>query len=831
MRVPVSWLREYVDLPADVTPRGLAAKLISVGLEVETVDEVGAELAGPIVVGRVAAIEELTGFKKPIRYCQVDVGTANGSGERQNIICGAVNFAVGDLVVVSLPGAVLAGGFAIGSRQTYGRLSEGMICSATELGLWEDHAGIVVLPEGFADPGTDAFDLLGLRDDVLDIAVTPDRGYALSMRGVARDAAVLYGAAFTDPAEVKPPATEGEGYPAAIADLDACDRFVLRDISGFDTDAPTPLWMKRRLALAGMRSVSLAVDVTNYVMWETGQPLHAFDRAKLSGGIVVRRARAGERLETLDHVDRALDPDDILITDDSGPISMAGTMGGLNSEIDDASTDLVVEAAHFSESGTARMSRRHNLHSEASRRFERGVDRRLPPYASARAVELLLLLGGGRMGGLTDVDPEVLAPPPIVVAEDHAAKVAGVDYPAGTSSTWLRAIGCTVEELPGVLSVVPPPWRTDISDPNDLAEEVIRFEGYENIPAIPPRAPAGRGLTRTQRLRRAVGRGLAGAGYSEVLSFPFVGERDLDGLHLPEDDPRRASLALANPMSDGEPLLRTTLLPGLLKTLARNAGRGSTSVSLFEAGLVYLPRDGAPARAPAPAVDRAPGADELTALAAAIPDQPYRVGAVLAGDREPAGWWGGGRQANWADAVEAAHEVARAAGVALRVAQAQAVPWHPGRCAALSVPGPDGEVVVGHAGELHPRVVKAYGLPERSVAMEVGLDLIEAAIAPADAPFISTYPVATQDVALVVEESVPAGAVEAALRSGAGELLEAVRLFDVYTGAQVGEGRKSLAYTLRLRAGDRTLTAEEATAARDAAVASAGELTGARLRG
>lgn len=830
MRVPLSWLREYVDLPAGVTGRDLAAKLTVAGLEVETVEETAAELSGQIVVGQVLAIEELTGFKKPIRYCQVDVGKANGSGEAQNVICGAVNFAVGDRVVVVLPGSVLPGGFAVGARKTYGMVSEGMICSASELGMWEDHTGILVLGTDAPEPGADAVELLGLRDEVLDIAVTPDRGYALSMRGVARDAATLYGVGFRDPAKVKP--AEGpEGYPAEIADATACDRFMLHDVSGFDPGAPTPMWMRHRLAKAGMRSVSLAVDVTNYVMWELGQPMHAFDRSKLSGRIVVRRAEPGETLEALDHVVRELDPDDILITDASGPISMAGTMGGLHTEIDEDSTDLVLEAAHFSAPGTARMGRRHKLSSESSRRFERGVDRELPPFALARAAELLVRLGGGARGGVTHADPGIAEPEPITVSEGHAAKVAGVDYPRGTAARRLREVGCAVVEEGDTLRVFPPTWRPDLTDPNDLAEEVIRLEGYENIPSVRPRAPAGRGLSDSQRLRRLVGRTLAGAGLVEVLSYPFLGDKDFAGLQLPAGDPRRSAVRLANPLSDDEPLLRTTLLPGLLKTLARNVGRGFGDAALFEMGLVYRPKPGAPANAPILPVDRGPTSEELASIEAALPDQPRRVGAIMAGDVQPAGWWGEGRPATWADAIEAARLVARTANVELTVRADVHEPWHPGRCAALYAAGPDGgEILVGHAGELHPRAIQAYGLPARTVAMEVELDRVEAARRPVAAPEISTYPAATQDVALIVDAEVPAGDVETALRSAAGELLESLRLFDVYTGEQVGEGKKSLAYTLRFRARDRTLTTEEATQARDAAVAAAVEQTGAALR-
>ncbi|GAB3715816.1 phenylalanine--tRNA ligase subunit beta [Nocardiopsis nanhaiensis] len=829
MRVPLTWLREYVDLPADVSARDLASRLTLAGLEVETVDELGSDLTGPVVFGRVLEIEELTGFKKPIRYCKVDVGRANGTGEPQEIVCGARNFSEGDLVIVVLPGAELPGGFRIGARKTYGKMSAGMICSATELGLWEDHSGIVVLPEGFGEVGADAIRALGVREDVLDIAVTPDRGYALSVRGVARDTAALYGVDFRDPARIDVPAPTGPGHPGAVEDPKRCDRLVLRGATGFDPEAPTPLWMKRRLHQSGIRPVSLAVDVTNYVMLELGQPLHAWDRERVKGTIRVRQAEAGEKLETLDHVQRSLDTDDIVIADDSGAQAIAGVMGGLDTEISLASTQVLVEAAHFDAMSIARASRRHQLSSEASRRFERGIDAAEQLAAATRAVELLAELGGASVETAYTVVDESAPREPIVVTASHAGDVAGVDYPEGTSERWLRAVGCAVEADGDVLRVTPPTWRPDLTDPNDLAEEIIRFEGYENIPSIRPRG-SGRGLTSGQRLRRAVGRILADTGYNEVLSFPFLGERDLEGLQLTADDRRRNTLRLANPLNDEEPLLRTTLLPGLFKALARNVGRGATDVALFEAGLVYLPEPGA-GRAPLLPVDRGPSTEELAQIEAALPRQPRRAAVVLAGDAERDGWWGKGRPASWADAIQAARDIARVAGVELEVEADKREPWHPGRCAALYVRVPGERTLIGHAGELHPRTIKAFGLPERGAAMEIDLDLVERARTESTAPEVSTYPVATQDVALAVDESVPVGAVSAALAEGAGELLESVRLFDVYTGEQVGEGRKSVAFALRFRAADRTLTAEEAGAARDAAVALATERTGAVLRG
>ncbi|WP_327298583.1 MULTISPECIES: phenylalanine--tRNA ligase subunit beta [unclassified Streptomyces] len=840
MRVPLSWLREYVDLPATETGRDVQAKLIGVGLEVETVEQTGAGLKGPLVVGEVLTIEELEGFKKPIRFCTVDVGTANGTGAPQEIVCGARNFAVGDKVVVVLPGAVLPGDFAIAARKTYGKTSHGMICSGDELGMGDDGThGIIVLPPGH-EPGTDAIALLELVDEVLDIAVTPDRGYALSIRGVARETATAYGLPLSDPAllDVAPP--NAFGYPVKIADPSGCDRFTARTVTGLDVEARTPIWLQRRLQKAGMRPVSLAVDITNYVMLELGQPLHAYDRTRIEGPIGVRRAVAGEKFTTLDGAARVLDAGDLVITDDRGPIGLAGVMGGANTEIADVTadpetgqlrgtTDVVIEAAHFDALSISRTARRHKLASEASKRFERGVDPEAASAAAQRTVDLLVLLAGGTAeAGVTEVVAPS-APRTLQMPADHPDKVAGVAYGRETVVRRLQQVGCDVYGQDELIVTVPS-WRPDLAYPNDLAEEVIRLEGYENLPSTLPRPPAGRGLTERQRLHRRVGRALAGAGFVEALNYPFTGDAAFDQLGLAADDPRRATVKLVNPISDEEPALRTTLLPGLLGALRRNTGRGSHDLALFETGLVFRPTgdERVPARLP---VDRRPTDEEIAGITAALPRQPRRVAAVLAGAREQAGWWGKGRPADWADAVEAARTVAREAGVELIVRGDRYEPWHPGRCAALYVVVDGAEVLAGHAGELHPRVIKAFHLPERSCAMELELDVVERAAITLVAPRISSFPVATQDVALVVPAGVPAVDVEAALHEGAGELLESLRLFDVFTGEQIGEGKKSLAYALRFRAADRTLTVDEATAARDAAVALAAERTGAALRG
>ncbi|MER5973686.1 phenylalanine--tRNA ligase subunit beta [Streptomyces sp. NPDC002055] len=840
MRVPLSWLREYVDLPAGETGRDVQAKLVAAGLEVERVEQLGAGLSGPLVVGKVLAIEELTEFKKPIRYCQVDVGDANGTGEQQNIVCGARNFSVGDKVVVVLPGAVLPGDFRISARKTYGKTSEGMICSASELGMSDEHDGIIVLPPEH-EAGTDAIELLGLDDEVLDIAVTPDRGYCLSMRGVAREAATAYGLPLRDPALLDVPSPNEYGYRVVVEDPAGCDRFTARTVTGLDPQARSPIWLTRRLEKAGMRPVSLPVDVTNYVMLELGQPLHAYDRSRVDGPIGVRRATAGEKFTTLDGTKRVLDPEDLVITDSSGPIGLAGVMGGAHTEIADPVTDpetgavtgtteIVVEAAHFDPIAIARTSRRHKLSSEASKRFERGVDPQAASAAAQRTVDLLVLLAGGSAeAGVTEVVTPG-GPRTITIPADHPDRVAGVAYGRETVVRRLQEVGCDVHGQDR-LTVTVPSWRPDLTDPNDLAEEVIRLEGYENLPSTLPRPPAGRGLTERQRLHRRVGRALAGAGFVEAPNYPFLGEQVFDDFGLEDDDPRRSVVRLVNPLSHTEPALRTTLLPGLLGALHRNHGRGEHDLALFETGLVFRPT-GSEQEPGRPDVDGRPTDEEIARLNAALPVQPRRVAVVLAGAREQAGRWGKGRPATWADAVEAGRTVAHEAGVELIVRQDQHAPWHPGRCAALLAEVDGEEVLVGNAGELHPRVIKALGLPERTCAMEIELDRLErAASGPVEAPHVSTFPVATQDVALIVDTSVPAADVESALRAGAGELLESLRLFDVFTGEQIGEGRKSLAYALRFRASDRTLTVEEASAARDAAVAAAAERTGATLRG
>ncbi|RMI08975.1 phenylalanine--tRNA ligase subunit beta [Cellulomonas triticagri] len=857
-RIPLTWLAEHVETPADLTAETLAEALVRVGLEEEAVHP--AAVTGPLVVGRVVErVPEPQKNGKTINWCQVDVGDHNGTAEDgtrtpRGIVCGAQNFEVGDHVVVALPGTVLPGPFAIASRKTYGHVSDGMICSSRELGLGDDHDGIIVLAQIGIDaaPGTDARALLGLGEEVLEINVTPDRGYCFAMRGVAREYAHATGAVFTDRGLPRAGADEGlatsGGFPVELRDdapihgVPGADRFVARVVRGIDASAPSPSWMQQRLTQAGMRPISLAVDVTNYVMLDLGQPLHAYDLATLQGPVVVRRARAGERLTTLDGVDRALDAEDLLITDgpDAGRVlGLAGVMGGAETEVSATTTDVLVEAAHFDPVTVARTARRHKLPSEAAKRFERGVDPQLPRVAAARVVELLVEHGGGTPDPvLTDVD--ATTPPPVLrLPVALPSRLIGLDLDVATISGYLRQIGCTVGEVAGsgadaVVAVTVPTWRPDLTEPVTLVEEVARLHGYDAIPSVVPASPVGLGLTPSQRRRRRVADALVGAGWVETWSYPFVSTAQLDALALPADDARRRMLRLANPLSEEQPYLRSSLLVTVLDTARRNIGRGVGDLALFEVSAVTQPGP-ALAPAPVPPVAARPSEDVLDAIRAAVPHQPRQVAGVLTGLREPAGWWGSGRVADHADAVDAVRLLGEILGVDLRVeADSERMPWHPGRCARFTTA--DG-ALVGYAGELHPKVVTALGLPARACAFEVDLDVLLTAAPRGEvvAREVSTFPVAKEDVALVVPSDVAAADVLDAVRTGAagspaGDVLESARLFDVYTGEQVGEGRQSLAFALRLRAPDRTLTAEETAAVRASVVAEAERRFGATLR-
>ena len=880
--VPLSWLADHVDVEPTTTASDLAAALVRVGLEEETIHP--ARVQGPLVVGKVLTMsEEPQHNGKVINYCRVDVGHLNdapGTGKEpsdlpsRGIICGAHNFTVGDLVVVSLPGAVLPGPFPIAARKTYGHISDGMICSARELGIGEDHSGIIVLGRMFPDreipaPGSDLLGFLGLGEEVLEINVTPDRGYCFSMRGVAREYSHSTGASFRDPGLPgvlvgAVPAPTPEGFPVEVDDVApirghiGCDRFVTRIVRGVDPTAPTPTWMVDRLEMAGMRSVSLAVDVTNYVMLDLGQPMHAYDLSALAAPVVVRRAHEGEHLVTLDEVDRPLDTEDLLNTDSpegrlgSRIIGVAGVMGGRYSEVEAQTTDVLLEAAHFDAVSVARTARRHHLPSEASKRFERGTDPALPGVAAQRAVDLLVEFGGGVADAAVGDVSHVGAAAPVRMRVGEPYRLTGVDYTPERERELLEMIGCRIEgsEHAEVWVVTVPTWRPDLTGPADLVEEIARLDGYDNIPSVLPSAPAGRGLTDAQVARRMASDTLAQAGLVEVESYPFVSD-SFDRQRLEPDDPRRDALRLRNPLADDAPLLRTSVLDTLLDVAGRNVSRGAARVALFETGMVARPQGTVPADLPT--AEHRPDDEVLQRLRAGVPAQPWHIGGVLTGSATVPGVLGASRPQDWADAVEAVRRVASALGVSVEVTRAwepearevrgappmptpetdpgRVAPWHPGRVARIFVRAGRELVDVAFAGELHPGVAAAFGLPRRTAAFEMDLDALVAAMDenPIQVKAVSTFPLAKEDIALVVPVDVPAARVEQVVRQAAGGLAEDVTLFDVYEGDQVQEGHRSLAFALRLR-GDHTLGAEEIAQVRNAVVKKAGKLLGATLR-
>jgi len=830
VRIPASQLREWVALPADATPEHLHEALVSVGFEEEDVHP--NEISGPIVVGEVLEFTpEPQDNGKTINWCQVRVATTGDDAVR-GIVCGASNFEVGDKVVVTLPGAVLPGPFPIAARKTYGHVSDGMIASAKELGLGDEHDGILRLSEMGLDPevGTDAIELLGLNDFAVEINVTPDRGYAMSIRGVAREYAHATGVDFRDPASAVT-VTPGSGFSVTVDDkapirgVVGCTGFVTRVVRGLDRSRRTPAWMIKRLALMGIRSISLPVDISNYVMMELGQPTHTYDLNKLTGGITVRRATKGEKLTTLDEQVRTLSEEDLLITDESGPIGLAGVMGGATTEIDDASTDVLIEAATFDPVTIARTARRHKLPSEASKRFARGVDPLVSRAAAQRVVDLLVELGGGTADALGTDLVEFESRHAIHLPADFTANLIGVEYSATEIETVLTDIGATTAKAKDGWTVTPPSWRPDLVDAPGLAEEVARIHGYDRIPSAIPVAPPGRGVSRSQAARRRVAQVLAGAGLTEVLAYPFVSSEHnilfgtVDGMAVPE-------ITLANALDPSVAQLRRSLLPGILDIAKRNVARGLTSLAIYELGSVFQPQ-GTTGSASIPIGNVRPDVATLDGLYDSVPAQPWHVSAVFVGPVTTKQPGQTAVQSGLGEAIDAVHTVATAVGVDVEIRQGSHHAFHPGRCAEVFV----GDMSVGFAGEILPRIALSLDLPRVVSALDLDLDaVITAAPDHVVATPVLVFPAATQDVSLVVDQSVPAADVRVAIIDGAGELLESAHLVDDYRGAGLADNQKSLTFALRFRAADRTLTQQDATEAKLAGVAVAASRHNATIR-
>lgn len=843
MRVPLSWLGEFVDLPADISPEQLHDDLVRVGFEEESIRTF--DVTGPVVVGEVLSREpEEHSNGKTVNWCQVRVApegekAADGGEDVRGVVCGAHNFEAGDKVVVTLPGAVLPGNFVIAARKTYGHVSDGMIASQQELGLGDDHDGIIVLSRLGLDPavGENAISLLGLNDTAVEINVTPDRGYAFSLRGVARELSHSTGAAFRDPAGAVTP-TPASGYSVTLADeapirgRDGATGFIARLVRGVDPTAPTPAWMVARLQLAGIRPLGLAIDISNYVMLELGNPLHAYDFTKLSGGITVRRATAGETLVTLDGQERKLHPEDLLITDESGPIGLAGVMGGESTKTDDTTTDILVEAALFDPITIARTSRRHKLPSEASKRFERGVDPLVGRAAAQRMVDLLCEFGGGSEDSLgADIVP-TFTPAVVELPLTAVNDLVGTDFTDAEIISALELIGCEVLPNGASLTVTSPSWRTDLVRREDLIEEVARIVGYDRIPSVLPTAPSGKGLSRAQQLRRQAANGITAAGFDEVQNYPFVGraQNDLFATPVAPEEGHVAAVKLANALDGEAQYMRRSLLPGLATAAHRNLSRAETDLALVEFGSVFLPQE-TMGTSEVPPIGELPSEHTLRELNESIPEQPLHAAVLLTGNAWHKQPGTAPRAYDWADALDAAHHIAAQVHTKLVVTQGTHQAFHPGRTAELFITADSQLISVGFAGEMLPEVAKdLHFLGRVAIAeLDLGAMIAHAPREPQVAP-LSGYPAATQDLTLLVRAEVPAGELLKAVQEGAGELLESARLVDDFRGAGVPEGEKAVTFALRFRATDRTLTSEEASEARRQGVVAAEQAYGAYTR-
>ena len=809
MRVPLSWLAAHVDV--DVPAASLAEKLTFAGIEVETIHRVGDDLAG-ILTARVLEVGQHPGADRLV-LVRIDAG-----GEDRSVVCGARNFAPGDVVAWAAPGAKLPGGVEIGRRTVRGAVSDGMLASARELGVFDDHSGILVLPPD-TPVGADAVEAVGLRDSVLELKTAPNRGDILSMRGVAREVALLLGQELK-PLDLTVPET---GPPAdglasvSVEDSEGCPLYAARVIQGLDAARPAPLWMARRLYLYGQRPLGAVVDVTNYLLLDQGQPLHAFDLDRVPGRrIVVRRAADGETLRTLDGRDRRLSSQDTVITSGAEALALAGIMGGEDSEVRPGTSDVLLESAHFPPAAVRRTMRRLGMSTEGGQRWARGVDPAGAEPVCDQAARLMATLAGGTVAaGRLLAGPGVPERDAIRLDWSRSSQRLGAPADPEFAAAHLRGIGCRTEVADRrTVLAVPPSWRFDLEIWADLEEEVARRWGYDQLPATLPAATGG-GLTDAQRLRRQAREALAGMGVTEVQTYPFLSQAALDRLGLPAGDPRRQTLRLANPLSEEAPELRTTLLPGLAEVAARNLARGLDGVAVHELGVVFLPDPGGPGRPPEQRDQE-------------LPAEPLILGILLAG-QAPAGRYDDPRRPfDFADAkgvVEGLIAALGVPGVGFRAEEPP--PYHPGRCAAVLLE----DLPVGVLGQLHPRVAAACELPAAAFAVELELGPLLAAVPrmrPAATP--SPYPELSFDVAFLVPPGVAAAALEEVLREAGGELLARLTLFDAYQGKPLPPGHRNLAYRVALQAADRTLTDADGAAVRDRMAALAAERLQAVLR-
>ncbi len=791
MRVSLQWLKEYIDLPTR-DPIELRRAFDMLGHAVESIEVLDVDWTS-VLVGRVLTVAAHPDADK-VRVTTVDVGTA----EPYQIICGAWNFDAGAVVPVALPGAVLPGGFEIGSRKIRGVESNGMICSEHELGLGEDAAGILVLDDR-APVGKPFESILELPDVVFELEITNNRPDVMSMVGVARELAAWFDVDYREP-DFSLATVPGEpDLTVSISAPDGCNRFTAREVRGI-TLGKSPLWVRERLRKAGVRAISNAVDVTNYVMMELGHPLHAFDLDAIAGGTLdVRWASAGDSLETLDGSVRRLTAEDLVIVDADGPTSMAAIMGGARSEVNEATVNVLMEAAHWNPPTVMYSSRRHDLQSEASKRFERGVDPNLSPRANDRACRLLAEIGGGEIVETQiDIVANTFSPVAVNLALSDVQRLLGDRFDAATAADLLRRVHVDVTEDGDTLDVVVPTYRPDLTRPADLIEEVARLADFDTFEATLPTGPAG-GLSAEQGRTRTLLATLRGLGLHQAVNLPFVSPDELAAF----SDVVADVVAVRNPLRDDQSKLRQSLLPGLLRNVRENLNRGAGAVALFEIGRVFYAR---------------PWHEDVR-----VPDQPERLAMAVAGPLGVAELGSPDRYADGATALALLTAVAAQMGLKLERDAAQPPGFHPTRTAAVEMGGAS----IGFAGELHPDAAAAFEIDGRVAIAELELAPLVATQPRIEMAPISTYPHVDFDLSFEIPRSL-AGSDLVEATSKASRLLEKVTVFDDFVHPESGE--RSIAIRYRLRASDRTLSRNEIEAQRSALIKSAASL-GARLRG
>jgi len=801
MRVTYNWLKEYVDF--DLTAVELAAQLDLTGIEVESLVHLG-DGFDRVVVGKILAIEPHPNADR-LTCTRVDIGTDAPA----EIVCGAKNIKIGDLVPVALPGANLPNGLKIKVSKIRGKKSEGMMCSATELQLGKDASGILILPAS-VKIGAPISEVLELDDYLFELEVTPNRPDCLGVIGLAREVAAITGGKFKIPT-IKAEESAGltsEQVEVDVEDSELCPRYVARLLKDVNI-GPSPLWLIRRLEAVGIRAVNNIVDITNYVMFETGQPLHAFDFDLIKGGrLIVRRARAGENLITIDHIKRTLDPDSLLITDAKHPLALAGIMGGFDSEISEKTTAVLLESAAFLPTNIMRTSRSLGLISESSYRFEKGVDVNGCLYASERAAFLMVELAGAQLQtGAIDIYPHKVKARNIKLRPARVNQILGTEISSPKMAEILNSLELQTKSTSkdAALSVTVPTFRVDLEREIDLIEEIARVYGLNNIPTTIPSSTAGkRGLTLLQNQRRRLRQTVLSGGFNEVVNYTFISDKDLAHMALPDDHPWRRAPRLTNPISEEQKLLRASLLPGLIKNVKHNLNHGQNNVRIFEVGTVFL---------------------ETSQV---LPREILEIGGALSGSRDELSWFENTGEVDFFDIKGMVETIAEQINLVDYDFRPAAHPsLHPGSTAELLAEGE----VVGFMGQLHPEVQRAYGIKQKVFVFQLNVDkLLEHANQARVFHEIDRLPGVELDLALVVDEHIANEQIKKVIWDSGEGLLKELRLFDLYRGANLSPGKKSLAYALTYRSDKRTLREKEVQKIHKRIIRKVSQELGAALR-